>query len=191
MKVSPLRRLAWRAARELGGRAARWAWDDQFRRGRWQFIADERSPTTVQLVARHAGGGRVVELGCGEGGLAQLLPPGSFSSFYGIDISTVAIERARARNLAHCTFDAMALEDWGGDSNVNCLVAEEVLYYLSPPARSDVLKRCLASLAPEGLLLAIVHDSDRYAELMAEVRRSGIVKLDLIEGNRSYVGVGA
>lgn len=85
----------------------------------------------------------------------------------------------------------MALEDWPGDSNVECLVAEEVLYYLSPAARADVLKRCLASLAPEGVLLAIVHDSERYADVMEDVRLSGAVKFDVSEGSRSYVGVGA
>jgi trans-aconitate methyltransferase len=189
MAASPARRIAWRLARELGGRAARWAWDDQFRRGRWQFIADERSPRTVELVARYADGGRIVELGCAEGALAQLLPEGSFSSFHGIDISPVAIERARSRNLERCTFAAMRLEDWSGDRDVACIVAEEVLYYLTPADWRELLPRCLASVAPDGVLLAVVHDAVRYAALMDEVRQCGRIVLDSTEDGRCYVAV--
>lgn len=56
-----------------------------------------RLHAAVALLAPHLRGRRVVELGCGSGRLAQPVMALGAASYFGMDISPVAIARARAR----------------------------------------------------------------------------------------------
>jgi trans-aconitate methyltransferase len=129
----------------------------------------------------------VVELGCGEGGLPALLPPGSFCGYHGVDISEVAVSRARVRGMANCTFSAGRLEQWTAEPGMNLIVAEEVLYYLAPADRRALLARSLMALAPGGALIAVVHDAELHAGTLADVRAAGRVLLDRRQGGRCYL----
>jgi cyclopropane fatty-acyl-phospholipid synthase-like methyltransferase len=102
------------------------------------------------------------------------LPRGAFGSYFGLDLSALAIERARARvtaaGVTNCSFVAMDMKDWSGDEGVSAILMEECLYYLSPAEQEQLLRRCLASLEPDGSILVIVHDGERHARTLATCR---------------------
>lgn len=75
-------------------------------------------------------GRSVLELGCGEGHLTQAVL-GEAKSITGIDISDVAIDRARTRKISNAKFirsDFLQASFEGYD----VITAIECLYYLSP-----------------------------------------------------------
>jgi trans-aconitate methyltransferase len=79
-------------------------WESQYREGRWDHLFDAQPNTAhvAALVATIVGDSakpfRVVDTGCGSGGLARLLQPLMKQLEYiGIDFSQTAIDQAALR----------------------------------------------------------------------------------------------
>lgn len=158
------REQIWRLARRFGGaRLTAWAENDQYRRGKWVYLGNDRRPMVTELVEKLAAGGRVVEHGCGEGHLARSVDPRSYESYVGYDISEVAIELARSYESAPtCRFEVEEFTTWPGDRDLQLIVIEECLYYLRLAQMEPFLRRCHESLRPGGAMLVTFTDPVRY-----------------------------
>lgn len=97
----------------------------------WQARrAGYRDRILTKLLAGTVRGQKVLELGCGEGHLTEVVFAGA-KHIIGIDISDVAIQRAAARNLSNAHFErADFLET--SFAGFDVIVAIECIYYLSP-----------------------------------------------------------
>jgi SAM-dependent methyltransferase len=113
-------------------------WDRQFAAGTWNRL-QEGQPNTDELArlisdyARTKGGSiRVLDVGCGNGGLARLLTAESSIAYTGIDISETALAAARMA-APHTHFIAADAEQPPPDMETfDVLVFNEVLYYMNP-----------------------------------------------------------
>ena len=183
-------RIYWRILRELGLKEA--SWDKQYRAGVW--CRGPNCPDTVSRVTALCRGGRLVEFGCGEGSLPNLLPRSSFSDYIGYDISPTAIERARQRaslaGLSDCRFEQCDMSKWTGLASISLILAEECLYYLNPPQIGTFLRRCSESLAPGGSILVIVHSGVKHARTLDACRQWCEVKAEEWVGPRAYLTLG-
>jgi len=108
------------------------------------------------LVARLPTGGRVLDIGCGNGLPADLLLVDAGMDVTGVDISAVQIDRARAlvpaaTLVCHDIVD-FALEP----SSFDAIISLYALIHLPLDDQRDLLPRTFASLRPGGLLLVIV-----------------------------------
>ncbi|MBS3179764.1 MULTISPECIES: class I SAM-dependent methyltransferase [unclassified Pseudoclavibacter] len=105
--------------------------------------------------------GRALDLGCGEGGDAIWLAQQGWR-VTGIDISTVAIDRARAAALTAgideslIDFVAGDLETWRPDEPLDLATAS---FFQSPVhlPRTQILREAALMLAPGGHLLTVAH----------------------------------
>jgi trans-aconitate methyltransferase len=156
-------RAWWRILRAIGLQQA--SWNSQFEQGQW--CRGPRSHRTLKLVSTLCDGGKLIEFGCGEGSLPFLLPEGSFSEYWGFDISSIAIARAnernRSENRSDIRFQRGDMARWDGTDCASLILAEECLYYLTPPKIERFLGRCSLSLAEEGVILVIVHSAIKHA----------------------------
>lgn len=111
-------------------------WERQFAAGTWERLK-EGQPNTIELarlISEYANTNdrriRVLDVGCGNGGLARLIA--DTVDYTGIDISTLAI--ASAHKVApHGTF--IAGDAMNPDKNLgvfDAIVFNELLYYLDP-----------------------------------------------------------
>lgn len=109
----------------------------------------------AELIRRRPGFSRVLDVGCGTGGLCDLLQAGDF--YFGIDISRTAVTRASAAHPSR-TFDAISLEAFSSEVDpFDFVVLSEVLFYVDPVAS---IKRATASLKSEtGRLIVSVYSS--------------------------------
>ncbi len=99
--------------------------------------------------------GKAVELACSEGRFTEMLAP-RVGRLTAVDISTIALDRARARCRDIANVDFLCLDFFESDppQGVDLLVCSEVLYYLTDRAHlARVSKRFAAALAPGGHLL--------------------------------------
>jgi 2-polyprenyl-3-methyl-5-hydroxy-6-metoxy-1,4-benzoquinol methylase len=75
-------------------------WEESYRRGDWDFLAEigeaPRNALVAGYVHKLVGRGRVLDVGCGEGVLLDYLDLGRID-YTGFDVSPTAVERARAR----------------------------------------------------------------------------------------------
>jgi len=137
------------------------AWEEQYARGAWDFLReeDERSRYLAigALLEEHVPpGGQVAALGCGEGLLLDYLPESSFHVL-GVDLSEVAIEKARSRfgdgfgAEGRARFVAADAEAFEPDTTFHAIVLNECLYYFRHPLRQA--ERYFSYLSEGGVLL--------------------------------------
>ena len=89
-----------------------------------------RDKVLRRVVSKYVPSRLVLELGCGEGHLTQAIF-GDARAVTGIDLSDIAIERAKARNIPNARFenaDFLSVSFNGFD----VIAAIECLYYLTP-----------------------------------------------------------
>lgn len=111
--------------------------DAEYRAGDWNYLADDAELARFSVVAgyclRFGGGGRLLEIGCGEGLLPERLGTTGYARYVGIDISPVAVERAMARDLPNAAFLAADASDFEPDGRFDLIVFHEVLEYMADP----------------------------------------------------------
>lgn len=122
----------------------------------------------------------ILDAGCGTGTLTRLLA--ARGPVLGLDGSTVAIQRAEAHKmdgLAYATDDLRTVP-LGGPYDL--VVASEVLYYLKPEDRAEVIGRLADALEPGGhFVVAGAMGDDRVIPLLEarpDLRLAGEVKRD-------------
>ena len=126
-------------------------WERQFAAGTWDRLQEGQANTVevARLISdcAHTKGGniRVLDVGCGNGGLARLLSPEPSIAYTGIDISETALVAARvvAPNGTFIVADAEQPPLNLGIFDI--LVFNEVLYYMNP---NRVLQRYRTYAAP-------------------------------------------
>ena len=180
-------KVSWRSLRLLGREQE--SWNDQYLKGKWN--SDKPSLNCLARVIALSKGGRLIEFGCGYGTLPYALPPGTFSSYAGFDISDVAITKANQtateRGLEGCAFFQMDMAAWLGDSNVSLILVQECLYYLKQREQEHFLLTCCRSLAADGRILVVVHDGKKHRRTLDTCRRvCSLVKEELISP-RTYL----
>lgn len=76
-------------------------WDTQYRAGRWDYLASlEQAPRYAVLAAwcrRLCSSPSILDVGCGEALLLEVLRLGGDLRYHGIDFAPAAVERARRR----------------------------------------------------------------------------------------------
>lgn len=139
--------------------------DERFRRSEayqitclWDRVrCEELNRHVVELIGPSAG--RVLEIGCGEGGSAAYLH--DCQEFVGTDLSEAAIERARSSYAAKSNFrflqmDAMNLKFDDGCFDV--VIAKEVIEHLPEPERA--IREAYRVLKPNGRLVVTSPNRD-------------------------------
>ena len=74
--------------------------------------------------------GIIPDVGCGEGILQQRLDGSKNSRYVGIDISSVAIERANANGTVRSTFMVSSIGSFDTEEGFDVIIFNECLYYL-------------------------------------------------------------
>ncbi len=72
-------------------------WEKQYRGPKWLFRDNTSGDRIYAHLETHARKGRILDLGCGSGNTAAELADPAYESYVGVDISEVALEKARKR----------------------------------------------------------------------------------------------
>lgn len=113
-------------------------WERQFAAGTWDRLQDGQPNTAelARLIFEYAGTRgkpiRVLDVGCGNGGLARLLGEDSGIAYTGIDISETALAAARMVAPKAHFIAADAEQPPPNIGAFDVLVFNEVLYYMNP-----------------------------------------------------------
>jgi 2-polyprenyl-3-methyl-5-hydroxy-6-metoxy-1,4-benzoquinol methylase len=144
--------------RGMGRPIPKRTWDFEYGGNTWAGLDSEQAlagnMAIVEFVGRLWPAPEVLDVGCGTGTLAALLQAVPGLAYTGIDVSDVALSRARARRLANARFVQGAMEDWIPAGRYHAIVFNEVLYYAASPLA--VLARYVPALAPAGAFIVSI-----------------------------------
>ena len=157
-------RLASRILKKIGLKSA--AWDEEFKGDHW----DKGTLTDPIYAVLKMFPGSMLEMGCGTG----MTPFESVRPAYtGIDISPVAIGKARARNPYH-EFHVAAMEDYRPEHKYDVILFRESIYYVKRVG--DLLTRLKSYLEPEGVFIVRICSRDRHWDVIGEIIRNRKVR---------------
>jgi trans-aconitate methyltransferase len=149
----------------------RLSFDQKFLDGEWNF-SEAPSSELVAVVEKYASGGHILMLGCGSGAIAQSLNPERFTSFLGVDISPTAIALALRGATNKIRFETGNMLHYQPALPCTVILLSESLYYVPPLRRKTFLSKLASNLAPEGRIVVTISESDRFARLLAMIRRA-------------------
>ena len=104
----------------------------------------------AEWVLAHINGGRVLEVGAGNGGMTRLIAP-KVDSLVALDVSAPSLAALRALHLPNVETVETLLEHYTPATGFDRVVLSEVLEHMRDPAAA--IRRCVGWLAPGGQLL--------------------------------------
>ena len=153
-------------------------WDQEYQSGQWDTSgrpADAalaaRDPV-LEAIDRYAGGGGILDLGCGSG-LTALEITNFYSKYVGVDISENAVKRAAEEMARHperagkTSFVAADIARYAPAEAFKLILFRESIYYFPVYQVRRILRRYSLFLAPEGVFVARLHDRQRYRGIVS------------------------
>jgi 2-polyprenyl-3-methyl-5-hydroxy-6-metoxy-1,4-benzoquinol methylase len=152
------------------------AWEEQYRQGTWELMRRLDEVARYSVIAGYLHhlkpGGSVLDVGSGEGLLADHLRPLGYSRYLGVDLSETAIRQAAGRQDATTAFAAADAESYAPPGRWDAVVFNECIYYFDDPVGS--VRRYEAALEPGGIFIVSTFRS----------RRADVIVKRLLEGCR-------
>jgi len=156
IKVKNLIRVA---KQRWGTAAAKQAlWNDEFSGGRWNCLEASVGDPVYQYIEKYSGGGSILDLGCGSGSTGVELAIGSYREYTGVDISDVAIEKARAKSMA-CQrgeknhFVQGDISSYIPDHPYEVILFRDSIYYQTRRKIKQMIDRCCRYLTKDGVII--------------------------------------
>jgi SAM-dependent methyltransferase len=143
-------------------------WNEQYSAGRWSYLRDPaelaRYGVLVAFCERLTPCRRVLDVGCGEGILRDLLRRGGYERYLGIDVSEVAIEAARRGADDRDELIVADAETFTREERFDAVVLNESLYYFHDPLGEAARYMTLA--ADGGALIVSMFESPRTRAIL-------------------------
>ena len=179
-----------RRARQSWGSAEmkRSLWNREFAGGRWDFIDETAGDEVYPFVQEYARGGAILDLGCGSGNTGCELPLSAYDTYLGVDISDVALDKARRRSV-ECSrekknrYVQADIVSYQPSSRFDVVLFRESIYYVPKGRIVRMLERYAGSLTDRGVFIVRWHDPEGGAAIL-ELLKGGF---EVVE---SYTGPG-
>lgn len=168
MLTQTLRGLTQKHAPSL---VKQWLWNREFAAGRHANLGT--GACQHPEVERYAHNGHVLDLGCGPGRTGLELT--GIASYLGVDISSVAVDDARARAIGRpeIQYAQGDLLTFTPERLYDVILLGDSLYYVPLALVASVIRTYAKSLTPTGVIIVRVCDpTGRYAPLLALVRHT-------------------
>jgi SAM-dependent methyltransferase len=157
-------------------------WDRDFSEGKWDFIDNTAGDCVYAHLEKHAQAGDILDLGCGPGNTANELAFDAYRKYIGVDISEVALEKARKRTQENGRADknSFVRSDFLGyapSQEFDVILFRESLYHVPYGQVPAILKKYSKHLKKSGVFIVRLYAGDiQSGKIKYRVKR----KLDLI-----------
>lgn len=145
-------------------------WDAEFSRGRWNCLDSMPDDCVYAHVERHANHGSILDLGCGPGTTGTELAADSYARYTGVDISAVAVEKARQKAQEHHRANKNSyiqgdIFSYVPNQQHDVILFGDSLYYIRQRLILSMLKRYSQYLKVTGVFVARIYGR-RYQKIL-------------------------
>lgn len=158
--------------------------DQQYTAHKWDGLRTAAEEGRYKILAgyiqKYTPGGRILDLGCGEGILLEKLSTDHFSQYTGVDFSKVAIDNANKENHPKATFIVGDLNNLDITGVYDVIIYNESLYYLSDPL--GAVQKLFPHLSATGIFLFSI--VDKHGKVQTKYWEVLCSKLTLLETNQ-------
>jgi SAM-dependent methyltransferase len=146
-------------------------WDAEFAQGQWDIVESTANDYLYGFLERYVAGGSLLDLGCGSGNTGNELDSRAYTRYVGMDISAVALDRARLRSQANgrAVTNAYTVGDllsYTPSGQFDVILFRESLYYVPTARVVSVIDRYARFLAENGVFIARLWDRSKHADLV-------------------------
>jgi SAM-dependent methyltransferase len=148
-------------------------WNLEFSTGRWDCLDHTPGDCVYPFVETYAHGGSILDLGCGSGSTGDELDDRTYTSYVGVDVSDVALQRARVRaerrhrtGRQHYVFSDITR--YAATERYDVILYRDSIYYVPPGRIKTMLDRHSRSLKPDGVFIVrIANAPDAHSEVIS------------------------
>lgn len=170
-------------------RVAREEWNLQYSLGKWDYLRQVGELAHYSVIAGYCHyfkpGGRLLDIGCGEGILQERLCSPGYSRYTGIDISEEAICTASGRQDEKTSFVQADVREYRPEGLSDIIIFNECLYYFQDPL--SIVKRYENFLTEDGLLIVSMFVTEKTGRIWKILEESYIVQDEVFVKNKSGV----
>jgi 2-polyprenyl-6-hydroxyphenyl methylase/3-demethylubiquinone-9 3-methyltransferase len=167
-------------------------WDKEFAEGRWKYIEHTRDDCVYGFIEKWCNGGTILDLGCGAGNTGAELDSSKYSQYVGVDVSDVALQKARQRIAADNRSDKNsytlgAIETYIPGKKYDVILFRESLFYIARWRLKPILDWYAEWLTPNGVIIVRLWSSDTHADMIYLIESGFEVLEKHLEPNNSIV----
>jgi len=148
-------------------------WDRQYRAGAWESLDSIDEFAHYMVIAGYVHylfeSPTILDVGCGQGRLVELLAAFSVKSYLGIDLSTEAIKQAQLREQHHTRFRVADLNEWNPTRRFSVIVFCESLNYAVHPV--STLLRYARTLERNGAIIVSLYRHRNHGRIWKNAER--------------------
>ena len=150
-------------------------WNKEFANGRWDYIENTPDDCIYFYLKKYGGNGSILDLGCGSGNTGNELDPGAYSSYTGIDVSDVAVQKARARSqltgrLEKNQYFQSDILAYVPTKSYNLILFRESIFYIPLGKIKAALDKFSKNLAPGGVFIVRMCDREKYRGILQIIK---------------------
>jgi len=132
----------------------RWMWNREYAAGRWVCLDSMSDDCIISHINAEARGGQILDMGCGPGTIGEAIDPSAYGEYLGVDISDVAIEKARCKsNRSQNRYVQGDMLTFQPPHAFDLIVFGDSLYYCSPSSALETLRRYSQFLSQSGMFI--------------------------------------
>jgi len=150
------------------GTIKRYMWNSEFSGGRWDCLDLTHGDCVYEYIEKYADNGSILDLGCGSGNTGNELNETKYRQYMGVDISDVAIEKAKKRS------------EQSGRAEKNCFFRADIFSYVPTQQYELILLRDSIYYIPRQKIKALL---DRYVKYLKE---GGVFIVRMFDGSGKH-----
>jgi SAM-dependent methyltransferase len=167
-------------------------WDKEFAEGRWSCLDHTEGDCVYRFIEKHCNGGDILDLGCGAGNTGVELKSTKYSSYIGVDVSEVALQKARLRCAQSQRSDKnfyvqSAIETYVPSQKFDVILFRECLFYIGRWRIKSVLTRYADYLSSGGVLIVRLYDSKAFRNIVRLIETTYEIVEKHVEPNDAIV----
>ena len=152
-------------------------WNSEFSRGRWDCLEATPSDCVYPYIEKYANNGSILDLGCGSGSTGNELAENSYQDYTGVDISDVAVSKARKRTedngrAAKSRFFQSDVFSYVPSQQFDVILFRDSIYYIPRIKIKSMLDRYSKYLKHDGVFVVRMWDGNHKHKPIADTIES-------------------